>query len=107
MKKALIIAMAVIAIAGCTVKKDMYAMGGSKADGTIRMGYTYDEFEKPMVDMKQGGVLAAQKCKIWGYESAEPFGGVVEHCTTISLGGCKTMTAYVEYQCTGGKSAQF
>lgn len=107
MKKVLFIIMAIITITGCTVKKDMYAMGGSKADGTIRMGYTYGELEKPKVDMKQGGALAAQKCKIWGYDSAEPFGGVVEQCTTISFGGCETMTAYVEYQCTGGKSAQF
>ena len=105
MKKIIMLA-ATLALSGCAVHKEMTAMGGSKADGTIKMGYSYGMFEAPKVDMNQSASLAAQKCKIWGYESAEPFGGQVSHCSQPTSSGCAQTDVYIEYQCTGGKAAQ-
>ena len=73
MKKIVLIVLTTMILSGCAVRKEMVPMGGSKADGTVRMGYTVGQFEKPVVDLNQAASLAAQKCKTWGYEGAEPF----------------------------------
>ena len=106
MKKSAICILGVLILSGCAVQKQMMAMGGSKADGTIKMGYSYGMFEVPKVDMNHAETLAAQKCKVWGYENAEPFGGQVSQCVQPSSSGCAQTDVYIEYQCTGGKSSQ-
>ena len=107
MKKTLVIALAALILSGCAVRKEMIPMGGSKADGTIKMGYTVGAFEKPVVDINQAATLAGQKCKTWGYEGAEPFGGQISQCAQMDgFGGCTLTNVSVEYQCTGGKSSQ-
>lgn len=107
MNKILMLTFGVLILSGCAVKKDMVPMGGSKADGTVRMGYSVGQFEKPVIDLNQASVLAAQKCKTWGYEGAEPFGGQTTQCgQTDGWGSCIMSNVSVEYQCTGGKAAQ-
>lgn len=81
-------------------------MGGSKADGTIRMGYTYGLFEKPVIDTVQAQNLATQKCRTWGYDGSEPFGGQTTVCAEMGDLGCETNNVSIEYQCTGGKASQ-
>ncbi|QGH30442.1 YecR family lipoprotein [Kluyvera intermedia] len=107
MKKLVVVAVVAMILTGCAVRKEMVPMGGSKADGTVRMGYTVGQFEKPVVDLNQAASLAAQKCKTWGYEGAEAFGGQVSQCgQTDGFGSCIMSNVSVEYQCTGGKAAQ-
>lgn len=96
----------VLMLSGCTVQKQMTPVGGSKADGTIRMGYSYGAFETPSVDLMQAQSQAAQKCRVWGYNGAEAFGGQVSNCVDPSPAACRRMDVYVEYQCTGGKASQ-
>ncbi|WP_233149030.1 YecR family lipoprotein [Shimwellia pseudoproteus] len=99
--------MCLFALAGCATKKEMAPIGGSKADGTVRMGYTFGAFEKPVVDLNNGAIQAAAKCKTWGYTGAEAFGGQTQTCQeTDTAGGCQVTNVTVEYQCTGGPAAQ-
>jgi hypothetical protein len=97
-------------LSGCTVHKELIPVGGSKADGTIRMGYrlgdTYGAYEIASVNMTQGQALAAQKCKVWGYDGAEAFGGQVTNCVNSGPMGCVQSEVYIEYQCAGGKASQ-
>lgn len=81
-------------------------MGGSKADGTVRMGYTYGMFENAKVDLNQAQTMAAKKCKTWGYEGAEAFGGQTSVCAQAGAYGCEMTNVSVEYQCTGGKASE-
>lgn len=107
MQKVIVATLAIMILSGCSVRKEMVPMGGSKADGTVRMGYTVGQFEKPVVDLNQATLLAGQKCKTWGYEGAEPFGGQTVQCgQTDGWGSCIVSNVSVEYQCTGGKAAQ-
>ncbi|MEC5321565.1 YecR family lipoprotein [Brenneria populi subsp. brevivirga] len=106
MKKYLLLFACVMGMSGCAVNKEMVPMGGSKADGTVRMGYTVAQFEKPVVNFNQAAELAAQKCKTWGYDGAEAFGGQVQQCTQFNAYGCVAANVSVEYQCTGGKAAE-
>ncbi|WP_318370037.1 YecR family lipoprotein [Enterobacter sp.] len=106
MKKMLICALGSLLLSGCAVHKQMTPMGGSKADGTVKMGYSYSILEVPTVDMEQASAAAANKCKIWGYEGAEPFGGQTKQCAEPSGGGCEQFDVFVEFQCTGGRAAE-
>ncbi|WP_394561813.1 YecR family lipoprotein [Aquipseudomonas alcaligenes] len=94
---------ALAALTGCAVKKDFYATGGSRADGTVDLAYDLKAFEKPVVDYKQAQRIAEQKCQVWGYVNAEPFGGQTTTCSSPDgFGGCDAGQVVIKYQCLGG-----
>jgi hypothetical protein len=90
-----------LAVQGCAVQKQMVATGGSRADGTVKLSYEFAMFEKPVINMEQGSITAAQRCKSWGYTGAEPFGGQTKTCNSYGGGGCNGWLVTVEFQCTG------
>jgi YecR-like lipoprotein len=93
---------ALLAASACAVRKDWFASGGSRADGTVQLSYTWGLFEQPVVDGAQGVALAASKCAGWGYSGAEPFGGAVTRCNSVDYqGNCNGWVATVVYQCVG------
>ncbi|EHT8816943.1 hypothetical protein KYT24_004393 [Salmonella enterica] len=98
-KKAAAAAAIATLLAGCAVQKQMVATGGSKADGTVTMSYEYGLFEAPKVDSSQAIAAAAQRCKAWGYTTAEPFGGVTKVCSMQSGGDCMQYTVNQVFQC--------
>ena len=110
MRKLVLLGILVLAFslgAGCAVQKpapkNWIPVGGSKADATVKMAYTWNPFlEKPIVQEQQAIALASQKCQTWGYERAEPFGGAISQCSAFSGGHCIQMTAIAEFQCVGG-----
>lgn len=91
------------AVVGCASKRDFYAMSGSRADGTVNMAYDIKgPFDKPIVDMNQAVSIANQKCSVWGYKNAEPFGGKTEHCNQRNgFGDCVNGQMVIQYQCIG------
>jgi len=92
----------VFLVSGCAVQKDWVATGGSRADATVRLSYEYGAFESPQVSDAQADMLAAQRCKTWGYEGAEPFGGITQVCNLPDgLGGCNRWLVTKEFQCMG------
>ncbi|HIC6527629.1 TPA: YecR family lipoprotein, partial [Salmonella enterica subsp. enterica serovar Enteritidis] len=100
------IGLGVLILSGCATQKQMTPMGGSKADGTVKMGYTFGMFEKPVVDLNSAKDLAGQKCKTWGYTGAEAFGGQTSTCAQVGAYGCEMTNVSIEYQCTGGKASE-
>jgi len=88
-----------LVIAGCSTPVTMVATGGSRADGTVTLSYEHDSLERPVVDMQQAAITAAEKCKVWGYTDAEPFGGAISHCADSH--GCDWRIVTATYQCTG------
>lgn len=62
--------------AGCAknVHKDWFAYDGSRSDATVKLAITWNPaLEIPQDDREQADALAAEKCKVWGYEG----GGIV------------------------------
>ncbi len=106
MKKNLRTALAVsvcAVLAACATQEVLQATGGSRADGTVELSYEYGLFQRPVVDMQAGLVTATARCRAWGYASAEPFGGQINHCNGYNgYGNCVDMLVTVKYQCTGG-----
>lgn len=99
-RKAIILAIAAITVAGCAVQKNWIATGGSKADGTVRLSYQYGAFQKPELDENQGLGLAIERCSAWGYSRAAAFGGTVQNCqTTDGYGNCNSWLVTKEFQC--------
>lgn len=99
-----IITLAIFAImaAGCATQKQWSATGGSRADGTIKLSYEQSELEKAQLDENQAISLASKRCKTWGYNGAEAFGGTTRQCSqTGGFSGCTLWRITKEYQCSG------
>jgi hypothetical protein len=93
---------AAIVATGCATKKDFYAMGGSRADGTVDMAYDIRQFEQPVVNISQAQSIAKSKCQVWGYQAAEMFGGQQQICHQFNgYGTCIAGQVVVKYQCIG------
>lgn len=101
MKKITLAVLVCALTSGCAVKKEWSATGGSRSDGTIKLSYQYGLFEQPMVDREKGIQIASDKCKSWGYESAEAFGGVMTNCNNFTQNGCISWLVTADYQCLG------
>lgn len=90
-----------LALGGCAVQKELVAIGGSRADGTIKLSYQVIPVEFPVIDEAKSLQTAVQRCRAWGYESAEKFGGSNTECSSTSFAGCIMYTVTTEYQCLG------
>jgi hypothetical protein len=102
MRKLLVLIILAVVVTGCSSRKDFYATGGSRADGSIDMAYDFKPFERPVVDYKQAESIANNKCAVWGYTRAEPFGGQTQNChVRDGWGNCTGGQMIVKYQCIG------
>ena len=92
----------ILFMSGCAVHKEYAATGGSRSDGTIELSYQVEQFEKPRVNEEQGKQLALSKCKKWGYNDAEAFGGKETDCQARNgYGNCISAKIITQYQCVG------
>ena len=99
MKKTILMIGILTALTGCAVKKSYGTRGGSKADGTVKMSYTYGGFEVPTVDESQALESAIRRCKGWGYSGAESFDFVDKKCQSMGQYGCDRWLVTKEFQC--------
>ncbi len=96
----------VVSISGCSTKTPYYAMGGSRADGTVDMAYDFKPFETAVVDRHQAQSVAKSKCQVWGYADAEIFGGMTQNCYARNgFGTCTQGQVIEKYQCLGDLGA--
>jgi hypothetical protein len=106
MRKTMMMVALAFAFTGCAVQKVASPIGGSRSDGTVRMGYTVGLFEKPVVDWNQAARTAAQRCAAWGYSDAQAFGSTTSRCIgTDYNGACNMWQVEAEFQCMGQPEA--
>lgn len=98
MKKIFIVLVCLI-LSSCAVNKTLQPTGGSKADGTVDMSYSYGGFEKPIIDWDITEESAVKRCKAWGYKDAEAFGGTIKTCSSYYNGSCNSYLVTAKYQC--------
>ncbi len=101
--KNLIVIFVCLWVSACSVQKDFVAIGGSKADAVVEVGYQYDSVtEKPVIDNEQAHRVAMDRCVKWGYSDAETFGLEKETCANKKGPGCSGSDRIIsiEYQCT-------
>lgn len=101
MRGLLLVSLIAITMTACSANKNMAATGGSKADGIVKMSYSYGKFEKPVIDKAQGKRSALKRCKAWGYTGVEPFEASAATCSgsDFIMGGCSRYVVTTEYQC--------
>ncbi|MBD5558362.1 MAG: hypothetical protein HDQ92_07430 [Desulfovibrio sp.] len=105
----LILALTLACSLGCARKvvKSWASAGGSRADATVEVGYTYNpNLEIPETNEAQGRKVAEEKCRFWGYSEAEPFGMVKRTCQQWAYDPivgrqCVDMLVSQQYQCLG------
>lgn len=105
----LFLSLTVIGCAKNAVIKIPEAVGGSKSDGTVRMGYDYFASERVTPDWFKATLSAQNRCISWGYVKAEPFSGQMNHCIEYGAGllvngampgVCARGVVYKDFQCT-------
>lgn len=101
MKKYLaILGLVALSISACAITLAPTPIGGSKADGTIHLAYEFGAFQVPKIDWGAANQRAADRCRAWGYRSAESFGGGMKQCTMPDPNiGCARWRVTVTYQC--------
>ncbi|MBI1492678.1 YecR family lipoprotein [Halocynthiibacter styelae] len=82
------------------VEKTPLPIGGSRADGSVVLGYQHSWIEVPTVDWAAASVSATRRCQAWGYRSADPFEGIRTQCERSDVyGTCLETTVSKTYQC--------
>ena len=97
---------AILALTGCVTIEPKVApyvtYGGSKSDGTVKLGYRHPAGVAYRGDSDQGLTLAKQVCAGWGYKSAAPFGQSNQGCHSRAKQewiGCVIAEVTQDYQC--------
>lgn len=98
-KNIVIIPLIALALSACEVSKDAVPIGGSRADGTVVLGYTVAELEIPKVDWAVAQKNADKRCQAWGYKRSEAFEGEMRNCVSFGYGGCSMFQVQKTYQC--------
>jgi hypothetical protein len=100
MNKLIIVALIAYLSTGCAVQKSYGTSGGSKADGTVKMSYSYGRYQIPKVDESGALESAIKRCKSWGYDEAESFDFIDKRCQATDPSGCLLWLVTKEFQCT-------
>jgi hypothetical protein len=102
--KMFMVVIAMLGIAGCASPKEWSAMGGSRSDGVVKLGFEYyGELEKPTLQPSQGTAVARSQCVAWGYHDAEVLVGTTQQtCKQFNQYGCISYLVTVEFLCTVG-----
>ncbi|BAJ01946.1 YecR-like lipofamily protein [Shewanella violacea] len=98
MKKLIALAI-VLATSGCVGKKDWQAAGGSKAEGIIKLSYTFSGNRNPQADDEQALKVAEERCQLWGFTGARPFQFVDVRCQRTHGASCGTHIVTKAFQC--------
>ncbi|MEM7643312.1 MAG: YecR family lipoprotein [Pseudomonadota bacterium] len=102
MSKPILFAVLLLTLAGCAVDYPVtpQPLGGSRADGSVIVGFQHDAFQAPRPDWQAGLVSATNRCRAWGFRSADPFEGTNTRCERSDLyGTCLMATVTKTYQC--------
>jgi len=86
---------------GCSTVKIPQATGGSRSDAVVNMSYEYSWLEKPVIDWEKARMEAQNRCRVWGFVDAVPFGGSTTECISRNdYGACVRQIVTNAYQCT-------
>lgn len=86
---------------------DWGAIGGSRADATIKLAYEYNPNHPVTMPSEMQAIdIAKNRCTRWGYTGVEAFGSTIRTCMQQDIyGRCMRMLVSKEYQCIGDDDA--
>jgi len=95
----LLLAAALVTLAGCTTYKLWNEAGSDRDLGTVKLSYEYRKYESPQVDERAGTQMARERCKDFGYPNALRKGEERE-CLSGTTENCAKWLVTREYRCT-------
>ena len=84
---------------GCTTYKLWSVADSDRDSATVSLFYEYRKFESPQVDERAGVEMARERCKDWGYPSAQRK-GEDRQCVEGQEPSCSRWRVIREYRCT-------
>ncbi len=108
MKKLIMVGIVAVLSIGCASVPlegvTLTEISGNKTDGVLVMGHVGKYVRQNQVNWLATNQAAANRCKLWGYASSEPFGVIQNTC--LEMGGgvgafasCSVGKSAIEYQC--------
>jgi YecR-like lipoprotein len=86
-------------LAGCTTYKLWSVADSDQEKATVALFYEYRKFENPQVDERAGVEMARERCKDWGYPSAQRK-GEDRRCVDGQEPSCSRWRVIREYRCS-------
>jgi hypothetical protein len=84
---------------GCTTYKLWNEAGSDQDSATVDLSYEYRKYESPQVDERAGVQMARDRCKDWGYSSAQRK-GEDRQCIDGTAEACNRWRVTRQYRCT-------
>ena len=94
----ILLAAVLLSLAGCTTYKLWNEAGSDSDEGTVKLSYEYRKYENPMVDERAGVQMAKERCKDFGFPSAQRKGEQRE-CLSGTPEDCGRWRVTREYRC--------
>jgi len=88
-------------LTACTTYKLWSVEDSDRDKGTVSLAYEYRKFESPQVDERAGVEMARERCRDWGYPSAQRK-GEDRKCMDGDELSCSRWRVIREYRCTEG-----
>ena len=98
MNRHMLITLIVLAT-GCTTYKLWNEAGSDQDAGTVDLSYEFRKYENPQVDELAGVQMARERCKDWGYSSAQRK-GEDRQCLDGTAEACNKWRVTRQYRCT-------
>ena len=114
MKRHLVGLVTLLLLAACRSSQPVYppewqAIDGSRSDGTVTLAYEQSYRSRLLPRAGQDNEVAKTRCHVWGYTSAEAFGGSTRSCVATHPRANAKVTCLIwrfekRYQCTNHNS---
>ena len=96
---AVVLTTVLLATSSCTTYK-MWSMADSDRDtSTVSLFYEYRKFESPQVDERAGVEMARERCRDWGFPSAQRK-GEDRQCIDGEESSCSKWRVIRHYRCS-------
>ena len=99
MIRSLISCALLLTLTGCTTYKTWSVADSDRDSATVALFYEYRKFESPQVDERAGVEMARERCKDWGYPSAQRK-SEDRKCIDGVESSCSRWRVIREYRCT-------
>jgi hypothetical protein len=96
---ACVAALGALLATGCTTYKIWDEHDSDARAGIVKLSYEYRKFESPQVDERAGIEYARERCRDWGYKTAQR-SGEDRICIDGAKSDCSKWQVVREYRCS-------
>ncbi|MGG5838622.1 MULTISPECIES: YecR family lipoprotein [Enterobacteriaceae] len=99
--KNVIIAGALLLLAGCNVTRQAEVSSADAPNGVVRLNYNQAMLQNAHYDAYLTNGTATRECQSMGYATASFYGQPIKTCSLVSGSLCLNETMTIQYKCLG------